>query len=565
MNATAWQEDPRTLIDELLAEQQRLTPVERFAKRKDAGALPSQVKYYRDLIPLSKPQPGQQYAFAVDMDKCTGCKACVTACHSLNGLDEGEAWRDTGLILGGPETAPYQQTVTTACHHCAEPGCMDGCPVKAYEKDAETGIVRHLDDQCIGCQYCVLKCPYDVPKYSKVRGIVRKCDMCYGRLSVSEAPACVQACPSEAIAIRIVDKAALVSSIRAEDALLPGAYRSSYTKPSTSYTTKHVITSDTRASDSGVLRLEPAHWPLVGMLVLTQMATGMIVVGAILTVVKPVVFAEVGAALVGIAFVALNAGLGSSTLHLGRPLGAWRAFLGLRTSWMSREIIAFGLFAAVAGGFCISAMWSVIRSMVPAVQAVERFVDPASLLVLHGVMAALVGLFSVFCSGMIYVDTHRVLWRLENTFVRFGGATFLLGASASVAVLAVGGLFGKASAAQMAPLAGAVTLLIRTLLFVADFRWLQQGLAPEHPDHKSVRMTLEFCGGLVRARRMLFVGSTAFGLLGILNPGLVGAVFALLSFLLTFGSQLIERYLYFTTVVAYRMPGFIKPTPQAAH
>ena len=74
---------------------------------------------------------------------------------------------------------PYQQTVTTACHHCVEPACLEGCPVLAYEKDAETGIVRHLDDQCIGCQYCVLKCPYDVPKYSAKRGIVRKCDMCY--------------------------------------------------------------------------------------------------------------------------------------------------------------------------------------------------------------------------------------------------------------------------------------------------------------------------------------------------------------------------------------------------
>ena len=44
---------------------------------------------------------------------------------------------------------------------------MNGCPVGAYEKDADTGIVRHLDDQCIGCSYCILKCPYDVPKYSK--------------------------------------------------------------------------------------------------------------------------------------------------------------------------------------------------------------------------------------------------------------------------------------------------------------------------------------------------------------------------------------------------------------
>jgi len=83
---------------------------------------------------------------------------------------------------------------------------MDGCPVLAYDKDETTGIVRHLDDQCIGCQYCILKCPYDVPKYSESRGIVRKCDMCHDRLSVGEAPACVQACPNEAIRIITVNQ-----------------------------------------------------------------------------------------------------------------------------------------------------------------------------------------------------------------------------------------------------------------------------------------------------------------------------------------------------------------------
>ena len=55
-------------------------------------------------------------------------------------------------------------------------------------------------------RYCVLKCPYDVPKYSESAGIVRKCDMCSSRLAADEAPACVQACPHEAISIRIVDR-----------------------------------------------------------------------------------------------------------------------------------------------------------------------------------------------------------------------------------------------------------------------------------------------------------------------------------------------------------------------
>ncbi|MEZ6126844.1 MAG: 4Fe-4S dicluster domain-containing protein [Planctomycetaceae bacterium] len=110
----------------------------------------------------------------MDLDRCSGCKACVVACHSLNGLDEKETWRDVGLLIGGTRNQPVMQHVTTACHHCLEPGCMEACPVDAYEKDPVTGIVRHLDDQCFGCQYCTLACPYDVPKYHSGKGIVRK-------------------------------------------------------------------------------------------------------------------------------------------------------------------------------------------------------------------------------------------------------------------------------------------------------------------------------------------------------------------------------------------------------
>ena len=176
----------QTLIDELLSEQSVLqTPVAKFSDYHDRE--PDLAPHYRQLIPLEKPRSGEQYAFEVALDRCTGCKACVSACHSLNGLDEDESWRDVGAMVGGDTAPGWQQTVTSTCHHCEDPGCLNGCPVGAYEKEKDTGIVRHLDDQCIGCSYCILKCPYDVPKYSKKRGIVRKCDMCHQRLMEGEA------------------------------------------------------------------------------------------------------------------------------------------------------------------------------------------------------------------------------------------------------------------------------------------------------------------------------------------------------------------------------------------
>src|SRR5437762_1206916 len=91
---------PRAWIDRLLEEQQRLTAVDRFARAHENRGASAQAGLYRDLIPLTKPQPGEQYAFEVDLDKCSGCKACVSACHALNGLDENETWRSVGLLHG---------------------------------------------------------------------------------------------------------------------------------------------------------------------------------------------------------------------------------------------------------------------------------------------------------------------------------------------------------------------------------------------------------------------------------------------------------------------------------
>src|SRR6478609_21566 len=328
------------LVAQYLRSQQDLTAVERFARRHAAEELPNH-QHYKELIPLTRPGSGEQYAFQVDLDACTGCKACVSACHHLNGLDEAEAetWRSVGLLHGGTPAVPIQQTVPTACHHCLDPACMKGCPVNAYEKSPETGIVRHLDDQCIGCQYCTLTCPYEVPQYSKSRGIVRKCDMCGDRLAGGEAPACVQACPNEAISIRIVETQQLLEQAQTE-VLLPGTPSSGITVPATQYKTRKVMPKNLLPGDFYAVRAGHQHLPLVIMLVLTQLSAGAFWIDFGLH--ETGWSGSLGDLRTYHSLVALGLGLlaiGASTLHLGRPHLAFRALIGLRTSWLSREAL----------------------------------------------------------------------------------------------------------------------------------------------------------------------------------------------------------------------------------
>ena len=346
-----------SFLEELLADQQDLTAVERFSQFHSGTAQPLQARYYSTLLPAAPPGPGEQYAFEVDLDSCSGCKACVTACHSLNGLDENETWRDVGLLHGGTALLPVLQHVTTACHHCLDPACMNVCPTRAYEKDPVTGIVKHLDDQCFGCQYCILACPYEVPKYNAKRGIVRKCDMCSQRLAVGEAPACVQACPHEAIRIAVVKQSDVAADCEVSS-FLPGAPDPQYTQPTTNYKSSRPLPRNTLPADYHAVQAEHAHWPLIIMLVLTQLSVGAFLIGELLHAnllgssslahVLPI------QALSALGFGILS--LAAATLHLGRPLLAYRAVLGLRHSWLSREIVAFGVFATLAAVYA-AVLW----------------------------------------------------------------------------------------------------------------------------------------------------------------------------------------------------------------
>jgi Fe-S-cluster-containing dehydrogenase component/DMSO reductase anchor subunit len=600
------------LLAELLAEQQRLdTPVARFSATHDGTAAPALEPVYRDLIPLTAPRPGEHYAFEVELDACTGCKACVSACHSLNGLDETETWRDVGLLVGGDDRRPFQQTVTTACHHCADPACLNGCPVLAYEKDPATGIVRHLDDQCIGCQYCVLKCPYDVPKYNARLGIVRKCDLCHSRLAHGEAPACVQACPTQAIRIvtvpvatarnpsprapaaivatrapassipralaptgfppatglasmaspptatgpvppalrpatasallhRITCRAILPAAARRADtsAFLATAPDPGYTQPTTRYLTRRAVPANLAPADIAALRPQPPHWPLALMLTLLPLAVGCLLLATLLqsnatghsvtyyvTLYDPESRSpdaeSVTYYVTLLGWVAGVLGLGASVGHLGRPLRAWRIFLGWRRSWLSREAMVFGAwFAAVTGALAS-----------PQLVA----------------FAAALGLLGLFCSVMIYVDTRRVFWRFTQTAPRFFGGAVIFGAATALG-------FG------VAPRPSALVLALATL---AKLACELRGLRPAHDaDDDSppspALTTARLLGGPLRTLFGLrLIAALVAGLLlpAMLVTGSLPAGVAWVVLVGVFPGELIDRHLFFRAVDAPKMPG----------
>jgi len=550
------------LVEELLEEQQS-TAVEKFAQRHEDQQQPLLSDFYRDLIPLSQPLPGQQYAFEVDLDACSGCKACVAACHNLNGLDPVEQWRSVGTLHGGSNDQPFLQHVTSACHHCIDPACLTGCPVMAYDKDPITGIVRHLDDQCIGCQYCVFMCPYDVPQYSPQRGIVRKCDMCHDRLTAGEAPACVQSCPNEAIRIRTVSNESISEQNNDSHQFLPTAPEPGITRPTTIYKSKRTLPDNVLPADYYSANRQHSHLALVFMLVLTQLSVGAYVVGQFLVSgpwAEPLMLANIRPAHAIAGLVLGLIGMNAAILHLGRPMYAFRALLGIRTSWLSREILAFSVFAAVALLHAI-AVWLASDS--------QYLTRPANIL---GWCAATCGLISVFCSVMTYVKTHRPYWSAHRTGSKFLLTSIVLGLPVALLV-SLGACYGSNELSTHAIMSDYGQTLCRWLMFVISaklvletaifVRLRQVGFSPlkrtalllsgELSMTTLLRFFFGIVGGLLLPLILLSDKSIAASPDGF-QPLFVGILVVLIGGLLLLG-ELLERYLFFAASVAPKMPG----------
>ncbi|MDR1185355.1 MAG: 4Fe-4S dicluster domain-containing protein [Coriobacteriales bacterium] len=140
-----------------------------------------------------------QYAIVTDLNRCVGCLACSVACKSVNNVPIGNYWNKVLRIGPNKRTKDsqwpdvYMYFLPIGCQHCADPECVKVCPTQASHK-REDGTVQIDKSKCIGCQFCVMACPYNVRYLNEEERVVEKCTLCEQKIAQGELPQCVSQC-----------------------------------------------------------------------------------------------------------------------------------------------------------------------------------------------------------------------------------------------------------------------------------------------------------------------------------------------------------------------------------
>lgn len=147
-----------------------------------------------------------------DTTRCLGCRTCEAVCAEAHGLpapdlgdesvfDQERSTSDTQwTVVNRYETKAGEVFVKRQCMHCNQPACAAACLVKAMFK-TEEGPVIWREDKCMGCRFCMISCPFDIPKFEYGSPVpkIQKCVMCWERLEAGKQPACVESCPGNAL------------------------------------------------------------------------------------------------------------------------------------------------------------------------------------------------------------------------------------------------------------------------------------------------------------------------------------------------------------------------------
>lgn len=327
------------------------------------------------------------------------------------------------------------------------------------------------------------------------------------------APACVNACPEGAIQIEIVNIAEWRKEHLSADA--PGLPSADDSISTTRVTLPEKLLPDTGRVDTQRIPLEHPHWPLVFVLVLTQLSVGAFAILWLLDA-----FGQGGElfwsalASLGLAAIALAA----APLHLGRPAFAWRAIKGLRRSWLSREVFALSVFAGIASGF-----------------AGLLFLDlpgrPYA-----GLLTVLSGAVGVLCSAKLYIVRARPAWNSGYTLAEFFSTALLLGPLFMRVMSPEQAWIGWAAAAG-----GAAQLIAQTLKFL----WMSQSEVFE------LRASSLLLSGKLRRHFLVRLGIlVAVIVLALRTSSMFDATVALA---VAFAGEVLGRWLFFVSVVPKNM------------
>lgn len=205
------------------------------------------------------------YGLLVDVTRCIGCRACQTRCKEVNGKAA-----DVQQAHGAAYDAPVDLNANTLtvirrwagegheegfvkaqCMHCVHPACVSVCMLGALHK-GEHGVVEYDVDKCVGCRYCQVACPFNVPKFEWAKAAPRivKCELCRHRYKDGKGPACAEVCPREAVVAG--KRGALLALARRRIAERPSVYQAR-------------IFGETDGGGTNVLYLSPVPFRTLGL------------------------------------------------------------------------------------------------------------------------------------------------------------------------------------------------------------------------------------------------------------------------------------------------------------
>ncbi len=145
-----------------------------------------------------------QYAIVTDLNRCVGCHACTVACKTVNDVPIGNFLNKVLRVGPNPTddgSGNYPDIemyfLPIGCQHCANPACVEVCPTEASHK-REDGTVQIDKEKCIGCQFCVMACPYGVRYLNDESRVVEKCTLCEQQTAQGALPQCVMQCSGRA-------------------------------------------------------------------------------------------------------------------------------------------------------------------------------------------------------------------------------------------------------------------------------------------------------------------------------------------------------------------------------